>query len=220
MALNFYDYDGLQPKTTPPKLISRQCMVELGILLLDTYRCGQTTYLISLIHFLHYQLNLIRVKAWNCKMWLTARIKKRCISWKQQSHCGFSHSSYDGHKYHPIPSLPRPIRVKGWNYKMWLPASIKKRCIFWKQQNHGGFSHSLATHNGHKYTSLPRLIRVKAWNYKMWLPACIKKRCISWKQRSHGGFSHSSSTHDGHKYQPNPFAPQSTPLAAYTHQAV
>ena len=25
MGLNFYDYDGLQPKTTPPKHISRQC---------------------------------------------------------------------------------------------------------------------------------------------------------------------------------------------------
>ena len=26
MGLNFYDYDGLQPKTTPPKHISRQCI--------------------------------------------------------------------------------------------------------------------------------------------------------------------------------------------------
>ena len=25
MGLNFYGYDGLQPKTTPPKHISRQC---------------------------------------------------------------------------------------------------------------------------------------------------------------------------------------------------
>ena len=27
MGLNFYDYDGLQPKTTPPKHISRQCIL-------------------------------------------------------------------------------------------------------------------------------------------------------------------------------------------------
>jgi hypothetical protein len=25
MGLNFYDYDGLQPKITPPKHFSRQC---------------------------------------------------------------------------------------------------------------------------------------------------------------------------------------------------
>jgi hypothetical protein len=29
MGLNFYDYDGLQPKITPPKHISRQCMYEM-----------------------------------------------------------------------------------------------------------------------------------------------------------------------------------------------
>ena len=26
MGLNFYDYDGLQPKVTPPKHFSRQCI--------------------------------------------------------------------------------------------------------------------------------------------------------------------------------------------------
>ena len=30
MGLNFYDYDGLQPKTTPPKHISRQCSILHG----------------------------------------------------------------------------------------------------------------------------------------------------------------------------------------------
>ena len=29
MGLNFYDYDGLQPKITPPKHFSRQCIKKL-----------------------------------------------------------------------------------------------------------------------------------------------------------------------------------------------
>jgi hypothetical protein len=37
MGLIFYDYDGLQPKITPPKLFSRQCVIpcleqEVGVL--------------------------------------------------------------------------------------------------------------------------------------------------------------------------------------------
>ena len=34
MGLNFYDYDGLQPKTTPPKHISQQCTMQFDLIFL------------------------------------------------------------------------------------------------------------------------------------------------------------------------------------------